>query len=241
VSGAALSPFVARLDASGFANPLSDAVGFLTFDPFRSSGQAILNGYQPGSTTPEILAWDVGAGALSPIATVAGGEAGVAVVLPACADHVDGDGDGAVDSPADGGCTSALDDSEREPGRPCDDGLDNDGDGYVDYPSDPGCWLPSSGFEKPQCQDGTDNDAQPGTDFDGGQSIHGACAGGSCPPGVNDPEGDGVANPDPQCAGKPWHNQEKGSACGLGFELAALLPLLARLGGRRSRRLDATS
>jgi hypothetical protein len=153
---------------------------------------------------------------------------------PDCADGVDNDGDGRVDAAADPGCAGAGDLSEKAPGVACDDGADNDGDGYIDYPSDPGCWLPTFPFEKPQCQDGIDNDGQPGTDFDGGQSIHGACSGGSCPAGVNDPEADGVPNPDPQC--KAWHNQEQSSSCGLGFELAVLLPLLARLRGRAARR-----
>ena len=116
--------------------------------------------------------------------------------------------------------------------RPCSDGVDNDGDGLVDHPEDPGCRTASSPREAPQCQDGLDNDGQPGIDFDGGQSIHGACSGGVCPPGVSDPEGDGVANPDPDCSAA-YRNDERPSGCGLGFELAVALPLLARLARRR--------
>jgi hypothetical protein len=47
--------------------------------------------------------------------------------------------------------------------RPCADAVDNDGDGAVDYPADPGCRLASSPSEAPQCQDGIDNDRQPGS------------------------------------------------------------------------------
>ncbi len=112
----------------------------------------------------------------------------------------------------------------------CTDGFDNDGDGFVDFPDDPGCRNALSPREDPQCQDGINNDAgqdpNPGLiDFDGGQSIHGACSGGVCPPGVSDPNSDGVADPDPQCVGKPWKNKEK-TGCGLGFELVFLLPPL---------------
>ena len=93
--------------------------------------------------------------------------------------------------------------------------------------------------ERTACQDGVDNDAAPGIDFDGGVSIHGACTGlpGGCPPGVSDPEGDGVPNPDPQCVGRPFFdNEAAGSACGLGTELALLLPGLAAWRRRRTRR-----
>jgi uncharacterized repeat protein (TIGR03806 family) len=118
--------------------------------------------------------------------------------------------------------------------RPCNDGDDNDGDGFVDFPDDPGCRYATSANEQSPCQDGLDNDAEPGIDFDGGQSIHGACSGGTCPPGVSDPEGDGNANPDPQCVGAPWRSREsRPTGCGLGFELAFAVPLLARLARRR--------
>jgi cysteine-rich repeat protein len=132
---------------------------------------------------------------------------------PACDDGLDNDGDGLADEPADPGCTGPTDPSEKAPGLACDDGLDNDSDGFVDDPADPGCWDPLSTKENPACQDGLDNDGQIGTDFDGGVSVNG-------PPG--DPNG-----ADPQCAGKPWKDAEK-SGCGIGFELAPILALLAR-------------
>jgi glucose/arabinose dehydrogenase len=122
--------------------------------------------------------------------------------------------------------------------RPCDDGLDNDGDGWIDAGDDPGC-LDASGLkEDPQCQDGIQNDGDGLVDFDGGESIHGPCTGvpGGCPPGVSDPEGDGVANPDPQCVGKPYRDYERKSGCGLGVELALLLVWIRRRRGDAGRR-----
>jgi hypothetical protein len=83
------------------------------------------------------------------------------------------------------------------------------------------------------CGDGVDNDGDGLADFDGGQSIHGACLAGTCPAGVSDPNGDGVADPDPQCVGRPWRDSERRSGCGLGFEL---VPCLAPLLARRRRR-----
>jgi len=103
----------------------------------------------------------------------------------------------------------------------CEDGLDNDGDGLVDHPADPAC-QDALGREGRACQDGLDNDLDGLVDFDGGVSIHGACSSGSCPPGVSDPDGDGIADPDPACA-QPWQNREVGRFCGLGFEVALLL------------------
>ncbi len=106
-----------------------------------------------------------------------------------------------------------VDDSVRAlaPGA-CFDGLDNDGDGDVDFADDPGC---SSGLslEGPACDDGLDNDGDGNIDWDGG----------------------GVGAADAQCA-TPLGLSEKapaGPSCGIGPEIALLLPWLAVLRRRR--------
>jgi len=118
---------------------------------------------------------------------------------------------------------------------PCSNSTDDDGDGYVDFPDDPGCVGAHSANEQPQCQNGRDDDGDGRVDYDGGQSIHGVCSGGICPPGVSDPDIDGVADPDPRCVGAPGHQREdtSGTGCGLGAEAALLLPLLRRVQRKR--------
>ena len=152
-------------------------------------------------------------------------------VARACGDGIDNDGDGATDG-ADPDCLDGSDPSELPA---CSDGLDDDYDGWIDYPADPGCQAATSRREAPQCQDGVGNDNDGLVDYDGGQSIHGACADGQCPTGVSDPDGDGVADHDPQCVDKPWKNKEKKNSggCGLGIELALLLPPLMWFSRRR--------
>jgi hypothetical protein len=129
--------------------------------------------------------------------------------VAACADGADDDGDGLVDG-ADPGCLDPDDAFETNALAACDDGFDDDGDLLVDWPDDPGCKEPESLDESPACDDGIDNDGDGGIDWDGG-------AGGT---------------PDAQCTAA-WRGTEKTAACGLGFELIALAPLLARMGRRR--------
>ena len=104
----------------------------------------------------------------------------------------------------------------------CSDGVDNDGDGLTDFPDDPGCWDAASIIESPQCQDGINNDpGQDGLiDFDGGASA-------GLPP-------EQQTDPDPQCV-YAWQGREARPTCGLGAELALLLPALMWMWRRRSR------
>jgi hypothetical protein len=125
-----------------------------------------------------------------------------------CSNGLDDDGDGLVDLD-DAGCYAADDPFETNAIVACDDGFDSDADGLVDWPTDPGCQTQISLVEDPGCDDDTDNDGDGAIDWDGGA---------------------GAGTPDPQCAGKPWRSSEAPTpACGLGFELALVLPLLARL------------
>ena len=107
-----------------------------------------------------------------------------------------------------------------QPGTQCGDGVDNDGDGLIDL-ADPACKDAAWPAEQTQCQDGANNDADAGIDFDGGASIHGTA----------------IAPPDAQCASF-WDDREgsKNLHCGLGLELALVLPCLGWLRARRARR-----
>jgi glucose/arabinose dehydrogenase len=104
----------------------------------------------------------------------------------------------------------------------CSDGIDNDGDGLVDYPADPGCASPTSTMENPACQDGIDNDGDGKIDFDGGASAN---------------HGVALGPPDPQCTSATKKTEKPPAGCGLGAELALLVPLIGRrfaLLGRRA-------
>jgi hypothetical protein len=133
------------------------------------------------------------------------------VEQPACSNGLDDDGDGRGDFPQDLECASANDRYET---ADCADGIDNDGDGRIDFgpgpTNDRGCPLDLGMFvEDPACNDGIDNDGDSRVDL-----------------------------ADPHCAGRAWSNSETpgGPACGLGFEIAPLLVLLAR-----RRRREAVS
>jgi hypothetical protein len=151
-------------------------------------------------------------------------------ILEVCGNGIDDDGDGTKDA-ADPGCANTSDIDERSPTLPCDNGVDDDGDGRKDFDpatkadapafaagrGDKGCFDSRWLVENPRCQNGLNDDAAIGTDFDAGVSILGA--------------GNGDANgSDPQCANKPWRdNENPDSSCGIGFEIALVLfPLSAR-------------
>jgi hypothetical protein len=153
--------------------------------------------------------------------------------VSACDDGIDQDGDGLVDYPDDPGCDDWNDAFETSDALPCDDGIDNDGDGRIDFDpatyanpgdettlpageGDPGCGDPTWSTESPPCQDGIDNDGNEMMDYDGGLSALGYVA----------------LEPDPGCDGNPSQGVES-PPCGLGAELALLLPPLLWLRRRR--------
>jgi hypothetical protein len=88
----------------------------------------------------------------------------------------------------------------------CSNGLDDDGDGLTDFPSDVGCADAGDGSERGAglpCDNGVDDDVDGLADFPA----------------------------DPSCKTVVWISESGSPVCGLGFELALLLPAL------RSRRV----
>jgi hypothetical protein len=168
---------------------------------------------------------------------------------PECRDGIDNDGDGHVDL-GDPGCKGSLN-PEEDPA--CDDGIDNDGDLLVDWPEDPGCVSAAGRFETLECDDGIDNDRDgrkddddPGCHYDSSPTESPACSDGidneANPDGLIDFDGgvyaglppEFVTAPDPECKGRPWYDGEADN-CGLGAELALVMPLLAAWRRRRRR------
>jgi hypothetical protein len=210
-----------------FADPELVDPGAGRFDPFPNGlADATPCGIQGGSNGPGVRqpSWALALLDLEPEFLGEGG---------ACANGLDDDSDGWVDL-ADPGCQDEEDTSELSSALVCDNGMDDDGDGRADFDpltsanpgnattlpagsGDPGCLHPGSPREDPGCQDGVDNDQDGGVDYDAGLSANGTA----------DPGG-----ADPRCAGQPWAG-ESSKRCGLGFELALLLPALLRLRPRR--------
>lgn len=114
----------------------------------------------------------------------------------------------------------------------CANAVDDDADGDVDADQDIGCRDGIWPTENPQCADGINND--PGQDalidFDGGASA-------GLPVALR-------TAPDPACADNgqpaPWKRSESRAACGLGPELAWILPALL-VARRRSAQRAAAS
>jgi hypothetical protein len=239
--------------------PTLDAPVFLAHDPFASGYGSLLVHRRNVLGSNEVAAIDLAAGSEIVLASgVTGGlPGGVAVVLPACADRLDNDGDGLVDHPADPDCAASA--ANREAPLPaCADGISNDADGLVDFPADPGCTSAADVSETQSslaCDNGSDDDGD-------GLADHAVAAGAgdpgcggptyaredpACQNGLDDDNqagidfdggaslhgGTPIAPPDPDCLGKPWQNYEA-PACGLGGEAALLLPLLAWWRRRRA-------
>ena len=103
----------------------------------------------------------------------------------------------------------------------CSDGVDNDADGLADYPNDPGCVSPLSEWEVPLCDDGFDNDLDGDVDTEDGQ----------CSASSQNIESESVDLRDVDAGDEIF--------CGLGAEVAFILPLfmqLRRVGRRAFRR-----
>lgn len=124
------------------------------------------------------------------------------------------------------------------PDPACSDALDNDGDGDVDL-GDPGCADANDLDERSPtlaCDDGVDNDddglvdsQDPGCPFATASPENPLCD------DDLDNDGDGLVDfADPQCS-LAWPYHEAPPACGLGAELAVVIPILRFLTGRRRR------
>jgi len=102
------------------------------------------------------------------------------IILAACEDEIDNDGDGLIDL-NDPSCFSKSDEDESETITyaelielyglgltECTDGIDNDGDGLIDYPAETECVSPIDNDEdwNAECMDGVNNDDDATIDLD---------------------------------------------------------------------------
>ena len=144
-------------------------------------------------------------------------------------------GQAQLDAIADAG--SALTYTCAPPGSGVRMGIDEDLDGVLDAderdagtsPSNPGS-LPGA------CSDGIDNDGDGLVDLadPGCKDATWDIENPECNDGVNN-DADGLVDlADPNCSA-PWVKREQASSCGLGAEMAFLLPLLAAWRARRRR------
>jgi hypothetical protein len=175
------------------AQKICQVMGYTTAVSVDSRHNDGRNGFtSPGNNT--LSRWNPATNSFDYLNAKAAGNRWIATLVcggtPAdCSNGKDDDGDGATDFPADNGCASATDSSERphDPGcsnpddnderdslNQCEDGIDNDGDGKTDFPADAGCSSPNDTDEtgEPDCADGKDNDGDGWIDFpdDGGCS-----------------------------------------------------------------------
>ena len=141
-----------------------------------------------------------------------------------CSNGLDDDRDGYIDM-ADKGCTSPLDDSERDSTAPvCDNGIDDDRDGKFDFPDDPDCCAPWGMSEGPStfvtaCSNGLDDDQDGYIDMaDGGckspaDTSERDITAPICDNGIDD-DGDGLTDfpADPGCI-VPWDTTEQCGVC----------------------------
>ncbi len=125
------------------------------------------------------------------------------LIITACDDGIDNDGDGWIDLD-DPGCPNAADDDESLVGPDeCGDQADNDGDGLIDG-LDPNCADPTGDSESATCSDGADNDGDGWTAPDDPDCARGDSEVGlsatECNAGVDNDGDGGIDAADADCA-----------------------------------------